>query len=121
MKTIYLADNQITDALVSPAVEARLYEDTPQPDGSGTEVTNDGYTAQTASFVAPSNGATSNTNKIVFGPAQEAWAPVTHIAVHDTATGEMLYAGALSATRSLLTGDRLEWDIGELIIEEETD
>lgn len=89
-----------------------------------TEVTNaNGYARQSAAFDAAAAGATSNTGAIAFTASGGNYnADVTHFAVVDSGTygaGNVLYHGALSATRTFNDGDTGTFAAGDLDITED--
>ncbi len=69
--------------------------------------------ATVTAWNAPSNGATSNTNAIVFAQAAQDWGTITHAAVFDAATnGNMLFHGALTNSKIVQTGDTFQFAAG---------
>lgn len=96
-------------------VYVACFEDDPQDDASGTEITNLGYTREAITFDAAVGGSASNDAIITFGPAGENWSLVTHIALFDASTsGNMLFYGPLSIAQQVNTGGSLAFQIGEL-------
>jgi hypothetical protein len=109
-----------------PAAPANVYlalfTSAPNDDASGTEVTGGAYArvvvSTTGGWTAPSGaGTTSNAADIVFPVATAGWGTVTHMAIFDAATaGNMLYWGALVATKLVLTGDTVRFLAGNVTI-----
>ena len=94
-----------------------LFTAAPSDTGGGTEVgAGVGYARQSITFSAASGGATANTNTLTFGPCTTSnWGTVTHAAIFDASSGgNMLWWGALSASRTVNVGDSLQIAIGDL-------
>jgi hypothetical protein len=81
--------------------------------GGGTEVTGGSYARQAITFGAASGGMCSNTGAVSF--ASMPAATVTHAAIMDASTaGNMLFHGALTASKTVGAGDTLTFAIGDL-------
>lgn len=113
------AENALINALLrntaytSPAtVYLALFTSATSDGAAGTEVTGGGYARQAVTFGAPSDGASSNTGAVSFTmPA----ATVTHAAIMDASTaGNMLFHGALSASKTTTSGQTLTFAIGDI-------
>jgi len=92
----------------SPAtVYAALFTTDPTDAGTGTECTGSGYARKAITFAAPSNGVTTNSAAACeFDQATGAWGTITHFAIFDAlTTGNMLYYGALTASKTIASGD----------------
>jgi hypothetical protein len=91
----------------SPAtVYAGLFTSDPTDAGSGTEVSGGSYARKAITFGAPSNGASVNSAAVEFDQATGNWGTITHFAIFDAlTTGNMLYHGALTASKTIETGD----------------
>jgi hypothetical protein len=91
----------------SPAtVYAGLFTSDPTDAGSGTEVSGGSYARKAMTFGAPSNGASVNSSAVEFDQATANWGTITHFAIFDAlTTGNMLYHGALTASKTIETGD----------------
>ena len=86
--------------------------------GSGTA-----YVRQSVTFGAISNGSVSNSGNVTFPTATAGHGTVTHVAVMDTnstsdsaGAGNVLYYGALSTAREILTDDTFQITAGNLTI-----
>jgi hypothetical protein len=93
----------------------------PTDTGSGlAEPSGNGYTRQSVAFGAASGGATSNTAQLTFGPCTTTtWGTITHFAIFDASSaGNMLYYGALTASKTIDVGDSLVVAVGDLDIAE---
>ena len=85
--------------------------------GSGTEVSG-GYYARTAvTFSAPSNGVTSNSADVEFPQATASLGSVTHIGLHDAASGgNLLFHTVLDTTKTIDSGDIFKIASGNLTV-----
>lgn len=101
-------------AYVSPtAVYLALFTTDPTDANSGTEVSGGSYARKAITFGAPTDGSASNTNQMDFTgmPA----ATVTHFGVFDAASaGNLLFHGALSANKTVNSGDTFTVNTGGL-------
>ena len=86
--------------------------------GSGTA-----YVRQSVTFGAISIGSVSNSGNVTFPTATAGYGTVTHVAVMDTnstsdsaGAGNVLYYGALSTAREILTDDTFQITAGNLTI-----
>ena len=94
-----------------------LYTAAPSDAGGGTEVSGNGYSRQAVTFDEASSpaGTTSNTNTVSFTAAGGSWGTVTHIGIFDADTsGNLLWHGALTASKDVGDGDTLQFEIGNL-------
>jgi hypothetical protein len=94
-----------------------LYTAAPSDAGGGTEVSGSGYARQAVTFAAASTpaGTTSNTSAITFTAAGGDWGAVSHIGLFDASTsGNLLWHGAMTATKTIADGDTLEFAIGNI-------
>ena len=94
-------------AYSSPAtVYVGLFTSDPTDAGSGTEVSGGSYARKSMAFDAPSNGASTNSAAVEFDQATGNWGTITHFAIFDAlTTGNMLYHGALTTSKTIETGD----------------
>jgi hypothetical protein len=94
-----------------------LYTAAPSDSGGGTEVSGNGYTRQSVTFAAASTpgGTTSNTNTVSFTAAGGNWGTITHIGIFTEVTsGELLWHGSMTASKTINDGDTLEFAIGNI-------
>lgn len=99
------------------AVYVALFTTDPTDAGSGTEVSGGSYARQAATFGSPSNGASTTSADISFPQATGSWGTVTHFGVYDaSSTGNLLYHGALTASKTIETGDIFKIASGSLTI-----
>lgn len=93
---------------------------------SGKEVSGGSYARQTlnpsdSNWAATSgtDGLTSNASQITFPEATANWGTVTHFAIVDSATagsGNLLFHGALTASKAVDTGDQLVVKVNQLTV-----
>lgn len=105
-------------AYTSPAtVYVGLFTTDPTDAGSGTEVSGGSYVRQSATFAAPSNGASSTSADVTFPQATANWGTVTHFGIYDASTaGNLLYHGALTTSKTIETGDVFKISSGNLTV-----
>ena len=102
---------------------------TADPGEAGTAITSEAtfgsYARQlvTAStgFTAASGGSSSNTGLIQFPECTSGSETITHVAIVTTASGagQILYSGALNASRAVSTGIQPQFAIGALVVTED--
>lgn len=103
-----------------------LYTSNPAKDDSGTELSSAGGTAylrQSATFNAPSTVSgiqtIDNASDITFPVATSDWGTITHVGIKDAAdssTGNLLWFGELTISKTINTGDRLKFIAGDLVV-----
>jgi hypothetical protein len=94
-----------------------LFTSDPTDAGSGTEVSGGSYARQSASFAAPSNGASVTNADITFPQATGNWGTVGWIGIFDAlTTGNLLYHTALDASKTIETGDIFKIASGNLSV-----
>lgn len=102
---------------------------TADPGEAGTAVTNESaygsyarvaVTAATG-FTAAAAGSTSNTGQIQFPACSSGAETVTHVSIVTTASGagQILYSGALTASRAISTGITPLFAISALVVTED--
>ena len=90
-------------------VYVALFTSDPTDAGSGTECSGGAYVRQSATFGAPSDGASSISADVEFPQATGAWGTLTHFGIFDaSSSGNLLYHGALTASKTIATGDVLK-------------
>lgn len=94
-------------SVTSPTtVYVSLHSADPTDDGSGAELSGNGYARQSATFSAPSGGATSNSADITFSASGGAWSAATHAGIWDASSGgNLLFHTALDSSITLGDGD----------------
>lgn len=98
-------------------VYVALFTSDPTDAGSGTEVSGGSYARQSATFGAPSNGASVTTADITFPQATGNWGTVGWIGIYDAlTTGNLLYHTALDASKTIETGDIFKISAGNLSV-----
>ena len=101
-----------------------LFTAAPNDAGGGTEVAGGGYARVArapldANWAAPSsgNGVTSNIAALDFGTASANWGTITHFAIFDASSGgNMLVWGALTASRTVNSGDAFQIPANQLTV-----
>lgn len=94
-----------------------LYTSAPSDSGGGTEVSGAGYSRKSVTFAAASTpgGTTSNSNAVTYTAVGGSYGTVTHIGIFDASTaGNLLWHGALTASKIVNDGDTLEFSIGNI-------
>jgi hypothetical protein len=120
--------NYLEDALINGTLRATtftapttvyisLHTADPTDDGSGTEVSGGSYARQSATFAAPSNGASATDADVTFPQATGNWGTIGWIGIWDASTtGNMLYHTALDASKAIDTGDIFKIASGSLTV-----
>jgi len=94
-----------------------LFTSDPTDAGSGTEVSGNAYARQSATFAAPSNGASSTNADVQFPQATGTWGTVGWFGIFDALTsGNLMYHGALTASKTIETGDVFKIASGNLTV-----
>lgn len=94
-----------------------LFTSDPTDAGSGTEVSGNAYARQSATFASPSNGASSTSADIQFPQATGNWGTVGWFGIFDASTsGNLMYHGALTASKTIETGDVFKIASGNLTV-----
>lgn len=94
-----------------------LYTAAPSDSGGGTEVSGNGYVRKSVTFTAASSpgGTTSNSNTVTFTASGGNWGVISHIGIFDSlTTGNLLWHGAMTASKTINDGDTLEFAIGNI-------
>lgn len=110
-----------TTAYTAPtAVYLSLHYTSPGEDDSGTEVSTGGYVREEVSFNAASGGsATGPTTDTEFTASGAAWSGVAHFGIYDASSaGNLLYYGALSASKDIADGDSIRFVADSITITE---
>ena len=94
-----------------------LHTADPTDAGSGTEVSGGSYIRQSATFAAPSDGASASNADVTFPQATGNWGTIGWIGIWDAqTTGNMLYHTALDASKAIDTGDIFKIASGSLTV-----
>jgi|TARA_Y100000034_G_scaffold31591_1_gene38598 hypothetical protein len=103
-------------AYSSPSdVYLALFTSNPTDAGTGTQVSGGSYARQAIICGASSSGTISNSAEISFTSMPAV--TVTHIGVYDASTsGNLLFHGALSSSKSVDAGDTFKIAVGDLDI-----
>ncbi len=86
-------------------------------DNSGTELSGSGYARQSIAFNAASSGTADNSGAVDFPAATGSWGTVSHFGLFDASTsGNLLIHGALTASKTVATGDIFRIAAGDMDI-----
>jgi len=118
------AENELLDHLLGTgaftmpsAVYVGLSTGSFNDDNSGTELSGNNYTRKAVSFGAASSGTASNDAAVEFSAATGSWGVVSHFGLFDAASsGNLLIHGALTASKTIESGDILKLAIGDMDI-----
>ena len=106
-----------TNYAAPTTVYVGLHTADPTDAGSGAEVTGGAYARQAVTFGAPTDGAGSNSAAVTFPQATANWGTITHFGIWDAATaGNLLLHGALTASKTVNTGDVFTFPVGQLTV-----
>ena len=98
-------------------VYVALFTTDPTDAGTGTELSGNGYARKSATFGAPSNGASVTTADITFDQATGSWGTVGWIGIYDAlTTGNLLYHTPLTTSKTIDTGDIFKIASGSLSV-----
>jgi len=127
-KTDY-CENKVLDhingksSFTMPTAYVALFTAAPSDAGGGTEVSGGSYArvaTSGATWTAASAGATSNAAAVTFPTASASWGTVTHYALFDaSSSGNMLRWAALTASKTIGSGDTASFAIGALQMTED--
>jgi len=86
-------------------------------DNSGTELTGNNYARESIPFAAAASGTASNNSSVEFNAATGSWGVVSHFGIFDAVSGgNLLIHGALTASKTIASGDILKIAIGDMDI-----
>lgn len=124
MAKSYYLDNAMLNAVLlgvaytSPTqILVGLFTASPGPGGGGSEVAGGGYARTAATFASPSNGVLTNNASVTFPQATAPWGTIVAFALFDN-TGNLLWYGNLTASKTINTGDQLTFAAGGLTVTE---
>ena len=101
------------------AVYLALHTADPGEAGTGTEVSGNGYSRQAVTFAASSGGSASSNSVEEFTASGGSFGTVTHFGIWDaSSSGNLLYYGALTASKVIADGDTLRFASGAITITE---
>ncbi len=94
-----------------------LYTTASNDAGTATEVSGGAYARQAVTFGASTDGTGSNSVAVTFPQATANWGTVQAFGIFDAATaGNLLLHGALTASKTVNTGDVFTFPIGQLTV-----
>ncbi|MBK8909241.1 MAG: hypothetical protein IPM60_15575 [Rhodospirillales bacterium] len=125
-KSDYL-ENAVLDAVLNNTAlqvatpYVSLHTADPGENGAGAECSGGSYARQAGSFAAASAGSCANDGEISFDFAgYGGQATVTHFGIWDAASnGNLLYKGALTASKTVDPGDTVKFAVGQLTVTED--
>lgn len=86
-------------------------------DNSGTELSGSGYTRKAITFASASSGSIANNSAVEFPTATGSWGDISHFGIFDaSSSGNLLFHGAFSASKTIASGDILKVASGSLTI-----
>ena len=104
----YLENKIITDSISNAGKFLAAHTADPTDTGTVGEVSTLGFTRVACTFVAPTNGVTSNTADILWTGLTYV-GTISHVSIWDAATGgNCLWTGALTASKTLASADELK-------------
>lgn len=96
-----------------------LHTADPTDAGSGAEVSGNGYSRQVITFAAASSGSAASNSAEEFTASGGNFGTITHFGIWDASTsGNLLYHGALTASKTIADGDTLRFASGNITITE---
>jgi hypothetical protein len=109
-----------TASTSAPAnVYLSLHTANPDEDGSGTEVSGNGYSRNIVTFASASGGSAASNSVEEFTASGGAFGTVSHFGIWDaSSSGNMLYYGELTASKTIADGDTLRFASGAITISE---
>jgi hypothetical protein len=94
-----------------------LYTSDPTDANTDTEVSGGSYARKAATFGAPSDGVSTISSAIEFDQATDSWGTVAYFGILDASTsGNLLYHGALTASKTIDTGDVFKFATSALTV-----
>jgi hypothetical protein len=115
-----LTNATLTGTQVRPSAwYVGLFSDTAgtTTDQPSTELTGNGYTRQAVTFNTPASGSTSNAGVVTFTASGGAWSTANYVGIFDaSATGNLIFWGALSTSKTLANGDQLQFSAGSITV-----
>jgi hypothetical protein len=126
MAKSYYLDNALLEAALrnisysSPAtVYVALYTSAPGPTGGGTEVSGGSYARTACAFGPAASGSLTNSGACTFPQASAGWGTITSFGIFDAAaSGNLLYYGNLTASKTINSGDQLTFAISGITVTE---
>ena len=98
-------------------IHVALFTSAPNDAGGGTEVSGNGYARQSMAFSAASSGSISNSGSVEFPTATGSQGTITHVGLFDaSSSGNLLAYGALSASKTVDSGDVFRFNASSVTI-----
>jgi hypothetical protein len=94
-----------------------LFSSDPTDANTGTEISGGSYTRKAMAFTAPTDGVAPNSAAVEFNTATTNWGVITHFGLYDASSaGNLLYFGALTNSKNILSGDVFKFEASSLIV-----
>lgn len=116
----FLKNNSQFGYTAPTSVYLALFTADPTDTGSvAAEVSGGAYVRQLITWGTISGGSVSNSVAVTFPTATASWGTVTHVGIMDAVSaGDMIYVGALTVSKTVGSGDDVEFAIGALVVTE---
>lgn len=114
-----LLDHVLKGTVYTPptTLYVALFTTDPTDAGTGTEVSGGAYARKVVTFSVAVNGAISNNADVTFDVATANWGTITHCGIYDAlSAGNLLFHGALTASKSINIDDQLKISSGSLTV-----
>lgn len=86
-------------------------------DGSGTELSGNGYSRKSITFGSASSGSISNSSAVEFDTATGNQGTISHFGIYDASSGgNLLFHGSFTSSKNIQTGDVLKVSASGLTI-----
>ena len=86
-------------------------------DNGGTELSGNNYTRKAITFASASSGSIASNASVEFNSATGSWGVISHFGLYDaSSSGNLLFHGAFSASKTIASGDVLKVASGSLTI-----
>ena len=118
------AENLLLNFLMTTGTATRptnwyvaLFTSAPNDAGGGTEVSGNGYSRQSVSWDTASGtgGTTANSGAVSFTASGSGFGTVTHIGIFDaSSSGNLLWHGAMDTSKTVASGDVLQFAAGAI-------
>jgi hypothetical protein len=117
-----IADHVLGGTVYTPSstVYFALFTASPTEAGGGTEVSTSGtgytrvaVTNNATNFPAASNGEKYNAANVTFPISTSDWGTISAFGIYDSGGSNLLFFGALSASRNITTGDTARFTAGD--------
>ena len=92
-----------------------LHDGDPTDAGTSNEISGNGYSRQSVTFGAPTDGSGTNNGAVTFTASGGNWGTITYFSIWDASTsGNCLLYSALDNSRNIFDGDSLSFAVGSI-------